>query len=613
MDTSINREDESMNLASMALQNEAPGRLEFLTQATRARVWETDADLVINYMLGDYFDDDLDAPHESTLGLSLLEIFENAEHGPAHQATMELLRARKPIRDYRYSRRRPDGGLVHLVANAEPMFDTEGVFTGYRGVSVNVNAEVRARLDAERDRARFAEALGILPDGFAIYDADGCLTMFNQAYKSFFGDRVELGRTYREIFETSEPRGSSRNGADRGGRQSGTPCSADGSDTAPDAEEQLLDGRWVRNHSLHMNDGGCAELRTDITDLKQREAALRESEERFRRLFSAASVGIIVTDTTGRFWDVNPAFFRMIGRSREDTMEMRFIDLLHPDDRARSVEERERLLSGKSRELKMERRILSADGNTVWVRSSAAVVSDAAGEPAYVVSVCEDISEVHRNQVKLRERDSLLAIAGQTARLGGFRIDPDYRVTYSQEALDVNGLGQGHRIPLADLLKLVRRKDREGLRRDIELCMTEGVPYVREIEFRSGDRESKTLRTAAVPIRDAAGNIVHAQGSIQDITEYRDALNRAKDLAERLDNVMESTNEGFLGLDRRGIVTYCNRAYEDISGSARADTLGQEIWNLFPADRDTDLEHAIRRAMKSPEPVTQRAFSNTLK
>src|SRR5262249_42317870 len=106
-----------------------------------------------------------------------------------------------------------------------------------------------------------------------------------------------------------------------------------------------LDGgyRWVKNPGPPLRDGaGRRGTRfgtcTDISDLRQTEQALRESEERFRGTFENAAVGITHNDSAGRFLRVNGTFCAIVGYPREELLQKTFQDITHPDDRAGNVE-----------------------------------------------------------------------------------------------------------------------------------------------------------------------------------------------------------------------------------------------------------------------------------
>ena len=167
--------------------------------------------------------------------------------------------------------------------------------------------------------------------------------------------------------------------------------------------------RWFKTRGTPIRDsegniakwfGTC----TDITDLRQTEEALRASEERFRGTFENAAVGIAHRDATGRFLRVNEKFCAIVGYSREELLQKTIRDITHPDDLAASIDAFTALWQGESPTLGLEKRYVRKDGSLVWGELFASLQRDAAGKPAYDISIVNDISERKRLEEELRQR-----------------------------------------------------------------------------------------------------------------------------------------------------------------------------------------------------------------
>ena len=89
-------------------------------------------------------------------------------------------------------------------------------------------------------------------------------------------------------------------------------------------------------------------IATDITELKQVEKAMRDSEERFRSLIEQATDGIFVANLEGKYTDVNTSGCEMLGYTREELLAMKVSDLVRPEDSLRLNARRERLLNGEA-------------------------------------------------------------------------------------------------------------------------------------------------------------------------------------------------------------------------------------------------------------------------
>ena len=144
------------------------------------------------------------------------------------------------------------------------------------------------------------------------------------------------------------------------------------------------------------------------------EERLRESEERFRVIFFQAAVGIAQTSIDGHWLLLNDRFCEMLGYSRDEIKEKTFIEIMHPDDRESSLTARDRLVAGEISSWSSEKRYIRKDRVTVWATLFVSIVRDENNQPAYFVSVVEDITEkVEAVRALRRSREELRALAGR--------------------------------------------------------------------------------------------------------------------------------------------------------------------------------------------------------
>ena len=166
--------------------------------------------------------------------------------------------------------------------------------------------------------------------------------------------------------------------------------------------------RWVRCHAFPIKDHAgevyrVAGLAEDITERKQAQEALRESEERFRGTFENAAVGIAHVDAEGRFLLVNEKLCDIVGYTREELLVRAFRDVTHPEDLAASLEQFHALMRGELPSFSLEKRYLRKDGSVVWGDVSLSIQSGGAGKPAYGIAILQDISERKRLEEELRQ------------------------------------------------------------------------------------------------------------------------------------------------------------------------------------------------------------------
>lgn len=162
--------------------------------------------------------------------------------------------------------------------------------------------------------------------------------------------------------------------------------------------------KWVRvlGNPEFLN-GKCIRIYgsfQDIHDRKTSEEVLKESEAKFRTIFDIASLGIAqVSPGDGKILLVNAYYEEITGYSLEEMMNMRFLELTHPDDRQRDWELFSRAAKGEV-EYRNEKRYIRKDGSIVWVRIHLAFIRDDQGKPIKTVAICENITE--RKEIESR-------------------------------------------------------------------------------------------------------------------------------------------------------------------------------------------------------------------
>jgi two-component system cell cycle sensor histidine kinase/response regulator CckA len=152
-------------------------------------------------------------------------------------------------------------------------------------------------------------------------------------------------------------------------------------------------------------------------------AARRESEQLFRTAFESAGIGMTVSTLEGRYVEVNPMLCELLGYTREELMEMGYLEVTHPDDLTEDDDFVASLRSGNQRSYEREKRYLRKDGSILWGSLTVAIVFDDDGEPVHLVSQVQDVTARKENQnlfAAVFDRSVLpIVIAGDDRRLAG--------------------------------------------------------------------------------------------------------------------------------------------------------------------------------------------------
>jgi diguanylate cyclase (GGDEF)-like protein/PAS domain S-box-containing protein len=166
--------------------------------------------------------------------------------------------------------------------------------------------------------------------------------------------------------------------------------------------------QWVESAGTYLLDDphvkGVVVQTRNITERKRTEEALREAEERFRRSFDDAAIGMALVAPDGQFLRTNRSLCEILGYVEEELLEKTFQDITYPDDLDADLDQVRRMLVGKIRTYQMEKRYFHKDGQVVWVLLSVSMVHDEEGEPLYFVSQIQDISERKVLEERLEHR-----------------------------------------------------------------------------------------------------------------------------------------------------------------------------------------------------------------
>jgi PAS domain S-box-containing protein len=158
-------------------------------------------------------------------------------------------------------------------------------------------------------------------------------------------------------------------------------------------------------------------LERDMHARKHAEAALRASEELFRKVEEFAPIGLALVSLDGFFLRVNPALCALTGYSSAELRSRTVHEITHPDDRAADRALLERALEGLITHYELQKRYILKDGNIVWVHVHCSLVRDDAGErPSYFIRQTQDITEWKNAEVAIKaaQRDALAAASAKS-------------------------------------------------------------------------------------------------------------------------------------------------------------------------------------------------------
>ncbi|MCB2225427.1 MAG: PAS domain S-box protein [Desulfarculaceae bacterium] len=298
---------------------------------------------------------------------------------------------------------RKDGTVIDCAWYNSAPLDENGelisVFCSVLDITERKRDEQRLKDSEERYRLLFQSMLS----GFSLHeiitDDDGkpvdyTFLEMNPAFERFTGLKAEevRGRTVREVWPDIEDSWIETYGE----------VALTGRPARFDDYSQAL-GRHFEVAAYSPAPGQFATVFQDVSERKQAEEALKQSEEKFRSAFDNAGVGMALVDMEGYFLSANSALCEMLGYDPEEFRSLRFLEISHPDDRAESWDQVKLILKGGPESFSLQKRYLHKDGRIIWGRANVSLVRGTDGEPLFAVVQIADITETKEAQEELAE------------------------------------------------------------------------------------------------------------------------------------------------------------------------------------------------------------------
>ncbi len=328
------------------------------------------------------------------------EIVADAVARPQEWVEQRLARHRNPKGPFLHHQW--DGRWIQISERKTQDGGTVGVFTDVTELKRREEELAAARDEATEAQRRLVDAIESISEGFSLYDADDKLVIYNRRYRDMHGtssiDIVNQGASFEAILRNAAASGEIREAeghieawvAERLARHR---------DPKGTHAHRRFDGRWIQVNERKTDDGGTVATYTDITDVKQAEKAIQESEQRLRVIAEAAPIAVlIVTFDDGIIRYANQRFSEMFELEGSSALGLQ-AKTLYADQRHR--EHAIDALTERGHVDGMEMLFKRAGGEEFWALMSSQRVQFE-GRPAMITGLA-DISDRKRMEGELHK------------------------------------------------------------------------------------------------------------------------------------------------------------------------------------------------------------------
>jgi PAS domain S-box-containing protein len=346
----------------------------------------------------------------------------------------------------------------------------------------------------------------------------------------------------------------------------------------------------------------------NIKEYKQEEEALRESEARFRTLAENSPDSIARFDRQNRHIYVNPATSKVYGLSQEEIIGKTHIELGKNPEQAKFWEKYNDKVFTAGKTKTMEFQYISPHGKKYYFNTRA-VPEFIDGKIISVLAISRDITDIKESEAKLKDTiDNLdkfvkertselekaynslkesqrsLAEAQEIAHIGSWnRNIVTNKLQWSDEMYRIFGLKpQDSEVSYNLFLNYVHPDDRDYVDNAVKASLR-GKPYSIDYRIIPANGEERIVHSKGEVIFDENNAPIRIRGTVQDITERKEAEEKLRENEEKYRNIVETSNEGIYFVNAEGKVTFANQMMET-SGYRLDEIIGRPVWNFVPEE-----------------------------
>lgn len=274
----------------------------------------------------------------------------------------------------------------------------DDVFTGRRPVSRQESELIEAYIKSEEN---FRNTLDASPLGVRVISSDGKLFYANQAMLDITGYETieELKALPREKFYTPEGYKLHCERMEKRARGEYLP-----SEYEIDIRRKNGEVRTVQVFRREIKWGGQPQtmlMYLDITDRHLAEMAIHQNEERFRRIFQAGPLGIVLSSLDYKFTLVNERFCQMYGYTETELKGMTFKDISFAEDIDADITSLQKLASNQLPYYSTEKKYRRKDGSVFWGSLTVTLLRDNEGNAQGYLAMVQDITPRKEDEARI--------------------------------------------------------------------------------------------------------------------------------------------------------------------------------------------------------------------
>ncbi|MFC1885631.1 PAS domain S-box protein [Thermodesulfobacteriota bacterium] len=497
-----------------------------------------------------------DTAKESFIGRNSRTFMTETSSKKIFQLFGNIYKTGEPVKNVGYDIVNSKGEHRFHELSASLLKDASGKPIGFHGTVRDITDLKNTENKLKKSEEKYRTILESIEDGYYEIDLKGNFTFFNDPLLKIHGyprdelmnmnyqtwtsekDRKKVFKIYNRVYRTGKP---VKGFAWELIRKDGTTIEIEAS------------AALMRNETGEPI--GFRGVTRDITDRKQMEKALRESEERYRTILESMEEGYFEVDLTGNYTFVNDAMCKIRGYPKEELIGMNNKQFMDENTARETFKQYNKLYRTGEPVKNAERKIFKSDGSEIYYTTNAFLIKDDKGKPAGFRGTLKDTTEQKRLEAQLLKSQKMEAIgtlAGGVAHdlnniLSGLVSYPDLLLLDIPEdsplrgpILTIQKSGQRAATIVQDLLTLARR--------GVSTMEILNINQIISDYLKSPEYESLLLHHPGIQIRtDLEADLLYTSGSPVHLTKtVMNLISNAVEAVIEEGEVTISTNNRYI-------------------------------------------------------------------
>lgn len=490
--------------------------------------------------------------------------------------------------------RHKSGKAIEALLSLSLARSSEGEVIGMIAHTLDISERKQIEAALKQSEERFRSLIEATSQIVWSTDAAGCFITDLPQWRAFTGQTIEdmLGWGWLQVIHPDDQAIATQQWTEA--LNTRTPYAAETRIRRHDGEYRYMN---VRGIPVLNPDDSIREwigTNTDIHDRKQAEAALAESEAKFRHLVENATDLIWSSTLDGILTYISPRFQVMTGYDPVECLGHSFVPFVHPDDLSACLAFLQQVVETGEQQVGFEFRYIRQDSSWFWASSNVSPVKNEFGVVVGFQGIIQDIHERKQAEIALQQKEeryrSLITAIPQivwtTDPEGQVHDDlPAWRAFTGQLEAEVKGFGW---------LEPIHPEDRESTAAVWIQSLQTKTLFEKEYRVRAADGSYRYFVSRGVPVLEEDGNIREWVGTCTDIHNQKEIEQSLRQTTEILDLASDS----IIIRDMNDRIVYWNQGAEKLYGWSRGEVIGQYIHTFlktrFPQSLETCLAEFLQ-------------------